>query len=358
MVCVASLWAAHAAGALSMWHIYAAIGVSAAFQSLPWPAAVSAIVTLMPENKYGRANGFLQSANAVSSILAPLAAGLLLRRAGIGTVFAAAGVLLAGAVASIVLTSIPRHGGSTSASRSSYRHDYAEGWAYLRNNRMLFRLTAVLAFCSLAIAIATVLVQPLVLSFTSSAALGVVMSLAGLGMLAGSIAVSAGVAPVKDFRSILTLLAASGLCMVAAGAGRSMILIASAMVVYMSMQPMISSGVQTMIQSGVPAGLQGRMHSTLTAITLTMLPLGYPIAGALADRVFEPMLAAGGRLSDSVGALIGTGPGRGDAFMLMLLGLAIVTVSTALRTARPSRQAEGTVAGPAGAPVSVGDELL
>jgi len=42
-----------------------------------------------------------------------------------------------------------------------------------------------------------------------------------------------------------------------------------------------------------------------------LLILGFLLAGPLADKVFEPMMAPGGFLAGSVGAFLGVGPGRG-----------------------------------------------
>jgi hypothetical protein len=50
------------------------------------------------------------------------------------------------------------------------------------------------------------------------------------------------------------------------------------------------------------------------------VPLAYLLAGSLADRFFEPLMAAGGSLAPSVGAVIGVGAGRGIALMLVLAG--------------------------------------
>jgi hypothetical protein len=56
-------------------------------------------------------------------------------------------------------------------------------------------------------------------------------------------------------------------------------------------------------------------------IAWSVLPLAYLTAGPLADYVFEPLLARGGALASSVGQLIGTGPGRGIAFLFITMGV-------------------------------------
>jgi hypothetical protein len=62
-------------------------------------------------------------------------------------------------------------------------------------------------------------------------------------------------------------------------------------------------------------------------------PVGYVIAGPLADRVFEPLLATGGALAGSLGQFIGVGPGRGIGLMLIVMGVinVVSTVSFFLR---------------------------
>ncbi len=60
-----------------------------------------------------------------------------------------------------------------------------------------------------------------------------------------------------------------------------------------------------------------------------VLPVGYLMAGLLADRVFEPLLMADGALADSLGQIIGVGTGRGIAFMFILGGLLVMVSSAA-----------------------------
>jgi hypothetical protein len=49
------------------------------------------------------------------------------------------------------------------------------------------------------------------------------------------------------------------------------------------------------------------------------LPLAYLLAGPLADRLFEPLMAEGGALSATfLGSWLGVGPGRGIGLMFVL----------------------------------------
>ncbi|MFI5495151.1 hypothetical protein [Actinoplanes sp. NPDC051859] len=58
----------------------------------------------------------------------------------------------------------------------------------------------------------------------------------------------------------------------------------------------------------------------MTVMMLTM-PLGYAVIGPAADRWCAPLLAPDGALADSLGPLVGTGPGRGLALIILLSGL-------------------------------------
>jgi hypothetical protein len=57
--------------------------------------------------------------------------------------------------------------------------------------------------------------------------------------------------------------------------------------------------------------------------------LAYVIAGPLADQVFVPLLLEGGALANTVGRVIGVGPGRGTGFMFIVIGALSVVVSAA-----------------------------
>jgi hypothetical protein len=62
-------------------------------------------------------------------------------------------------------------------------------------------------------------------------------------------------------------------------------------------------------------------------IAWSIMPLGYLLAGPLADQVFRPLLLEGGQLADSVGRIVGVGPGRGTGLMFVILGLMEVLVA-------------------------------
>jgi hypothetical protein len=92
--------------------------------------------------------------------------------------------------------------------------------------------------------------------------------------------------------------------------------------------PFIQGCNRVIWQTKTPPDVQGRVFATSAMIIQIVAPVGYIIAGPLADKVFEPMLATGGRLADSVGQFIGVGPGRGIGLMLIVMGLLNMGLTT------------------------------
>jgi hypothetical protein len=86
--------------------------------------------------------------------------------------------------------------------------------------------------------------------------------------------------------------------------------------------------------------MQGRVFATRRMIAWSSLPLAYLLAGPLADRVFEPLMAAGGPLAGSVGKLIGAGPGRGIALLYMIFGVFLLGVTLVALLYPPMRRLE------------------
>ena len=62
-------------------------------------------------------------------------------------------------------------------------------------------------------------------------------------------------------------------------------------------------------------------------LELVPMPLGYLLAGPLADRWFEPAMMIGGSLERTYSWLVGTGPGAGMALMFICSAMFGITVS-------------------------------
>ena len=64
------------------------------------------------------------------------------------------------------------------------------------------------------------------------------------------------------------------------------------------------------------------------------------LAGCLAETVFEPALLAHQPLAQSVGRIIGSGPGRGIGLLLILMGLVKLGIGGLMWASRSVRTVE------------------
>jgi MFS family permease len=173
-----------------------------------------------------------------------------------------------------------------------------------------------------------ILATPAILSMADARVLGLVMSVGGLGMLAGSLLMTAWGGPKRQIYAVLGFVATLGFGLFIAGLHPSPLFFATgAFLAYFSL-PLFQGSGQTILQSKVALGVQGRVFSLRGMVVSLAMLVAFLGAGPLADHVFEPLLAAEGSLADSVGMIIGVGPGRGIGLMFVLMGL--LTVFTAL----------------------------
>jgi len=171
------------------------------------------------------------------------------------------------------------------------------------------------------------LLIPLVVAFASEGAAGGVFSAAGIGLITGSVAVSAWGGPKRRVRGTMTAIAVGGAFVMLCGVRPSVLLVAVCSVGLMAIVPVANTSSQVLWQLKVPPAMQGRVFSIRRMISQGISPIAILASGPLADRVFEPLLAEGGALAGNIGSVIGVGPGRGVGFMFIVTGLMTVLLA-------------------------------
>jgi MFS family permease len=329
-------------GRLELWHIYLLLVLGSAFSTLQWPAFSAATTLLVPKEHLGRAAGLTQVGTAVSAILAPVLGGALVVRVGLQGIVLIDFATFLVAIATLLSVRVPRAEVTAEglATRGSLLREAASGWSYIRQRPGLLALLGLIAATNFSVGMMQVLVTPMILSFTSAAVLGRVLSVAGAGMLAGSLLISVWGGPSRRVLGILGFSMLQGIILVAGGLWPSAILIAATGFVFLFTVPIILGCSQALWQSKVAPDLQGRVFAVRRMVAWSTLPLSYLISGPLADRVFEPLLAVNGPLAGSVGRLIGVGKGRGIALLFILLGLLVMMTVAAFSQYSRLRQLE------------------
>jgi hypothetical protein len=86
-------------------------------------------------------------------------------------------------------------------------------------------------------------------------------------------------------------------------------------------ESLINGHWMSLIQAKVGLELQGRVLSIFMTVMMLTVPLGYLLIGPAADHYFRPLLEPGGALTPSLGPILGTGPARGLALVIIATGL-------------------------------------
>ncbi len=327
-------------GRVELWSLCAAMVWSSVCRGLRFPALAASIPLMVGKEHLGRANGMLEIGNAASQLLAPLTAGFLVGAIQMRGVILLDVASFAAAILSLLAVRIPnppRQQAGTAAAGPPRRRQLAAaaGWVYIRERRGLLGLLVLAAAINLTIGLVQTLIQPLVLSFAPAAVLGAVLSISGVGMLAGGVIMAVWGGPRRRLAAIVGLLLLQGATLLAGGARASAVTVGAAAFLYLLCLPIVISCTQAIWQTKVPPEVQGRVFAIRQMTSAAAVPLAFLAAGPLADRLFEPLLAAHGPLAGSVGRLIGVGPGRGIGLLFIALGVFLALAAAAARAYGP-----------------------
>jgi hypothetical protein len=279
---------------------------------------------LVPKQQLARASGILQMGQAMSVILTPLLAGGLYALIGLNGVIIIDSVTYFLAIGTLLVVRIPQPKRVTEVVAGdgikSVWADATFGWNYLRALPGLFGLLIYFASVNFFLSFSNVLSGPLVLSYGSAADLGVVQMVTGGSMLVGSLIMSAWGGPKsRKVPALIVFIAISSTGLLISGLRASTLMVSLGRVVLLLFVPFASALSQAVFQIKIPPDVQGRVFAIRGLISRSMIPLALILSGPLADKVFEPLMAEGGALADTIlGTLLGTGPGRGIGLMFVI----------------------------------------
>jgi hypothetical protein len=143
----------------------------------------------------------------------------------------------------------------------------------------------------------------------------------GLGGLIGGLALTRWGGPKRKVHGVLIGWCIIGLGTALLGIGQTLPYWIVVSLVMSYFNPLVNASNQAIWQAKVPPDAQGRVFSTRRLIAQITIPLAMLLAGPLADRIFEPGMAAGGNLTEAFGGLVGVGPGAGIGLIYVMAGL-------------------------------------
>ncbi|MEU4232964.1 amino acid adenylation domain-containing protein [Nonomuraea sp. NPDC026600] len=322
-------------GNLQTWQIYpllALLSVALTFQRL---AYTSAVPQLVPKRYLGHANGIVQMAGGMTQLLVPLAA------VGLMAVIGLEGILVldvASYVFAIGVTSLVRFPAAMAWRRKEpVLAEMAAGFRYSWGNLGFRQMLLYFAVLNIFLSPLFLLISPLVLSFGTLDDVGWISFVSGLGVFLGGLTMTAWGGPGRGrMRAVLwCTLALAGFCLVT-GLRADLVTIGIG-AFGMSLWVTLLNGIYaTIVQVKVPQRFHGRVFALNTLIAWSTLPLGFGLVAPYGAAVFDPLLAPDGPLAPTVGALIGTGAGRGVGLMYLLFAMAMaVLAAMALRSRLP-----------------------
>lgn len=316
---------------LNIWYIYFGvyiISICSAFQNLAYTVATTLLV---PKQHLGRASGMVQIGEASSRLFSPAVAGVLVLNFKIQGVllidfisylFATATLLIVKFPKTKITTDTKSNDNNDNDSKKTLLFSEAfDGWNYIVARPGLLGLLIFFAIGNFVLGMASILITPMLLAFTSAAVLGNVLSIGGSGMLIGTIVMSVWGGPKSRMHGMFYFGLLQGIFIIFIGLRPLIPLITLACFSVFFTIPIINGCSQAIWQTKVPKEMQGRVFATRRMVSWLSFPLAYVLAGPLADYVFEPLLAVNSPLANNVGKVIGVGAGRGIGLLFVMLGM-------------------------------------
>ena len=309
----------------------------AAFQTLMWPSFSAATTLLVPKEHYGRASGFTQLGEALPAIAGPAIAGVLYVTIRIGNmalldfasyVFAVVLMLL------FVRIPSPARTVEQAREKSSLWKEMRFGWDYIIARKGLLALLVFFMIFNFLSGVIGPLIVPLVLDNWDASTLGFLSTLMGVGMLVGTLVMSAWGGGKRKIFTMLGAFLLDGLCLAAVCVRISVPLLAVCGFGAMFSGPFTIAASQAIWQAKVAPDVQGRVFAFRRAIAMSASIVAPLLAAPLADYVFKPAMAPGGVLIPVLGPIIGVGAGRGVGVLISLVGV-IIMVTTLIALSVP-----------------------
>ncbi len=147
---------------------------------------------------------------------------------------------------------------------------------------------------------------------------GTLLAFFGLGGLLGGLTLSIWGGPKRRIHSILIASALWKLGIVVLALAQQTATKIGTALFSGFCSPFPESANQSIWMSKVEPEVQGRVFATRFLLTQLSSPVGYAIAGSLADQFFEPAMQPGGQLATVFEPIFGTGLGAGMALQISI----------------------------------------
>ncbi|WP_428981579.1 amino acid adenylation domain-containing protein [Nonomuraea composti] len=293
-------------GRLEFWNVCLIVGVTSVVSAFQQPAWLAAIAQLVPKPYLPQANALANVGFGAGNVVAPLAGGALIGLFGLSAVVAVDVATFAVGVLTLLLVRFPDR--LFRRREETFTAALTGGWRFLRRRRPLLVMALYFAVVNFCTALMWVLVTPVVLAIGTSADLGAVTAVGGVGAAVGTGVVLVWGGTRRRATGMIGFVVGSGIGVVLMGVWPVVWLVAAGLFVRLACMSIGNAHWLSIIQVKVGPELQGRVLAVNIMIATAMQPLGFLAA--------DPLAAWAGRLAG--------GPGGGAGAVLLASGVFLV----------------------------------
>ena len=294
------------------------------FEIAHWTTWSAFLGDVVKKQHVTKISALFESAEAFSVLLGPIGGALIY------SYFGLSGVILVDLITcfiGIVTISLFKSEKQIKKTKLSFKNIYSdlhEAYVWLKNQKGLLTLVSILSISNFFWGFTTVLLPPIVLTFSDARGLGIIESTIGLAFLVGSII---SLRYSEYLQGNIKLAIQCGLL-----GGISLIFGSLRPSIFLLCIFGIISGVSGTVQYTISSGawlaitnsdIRGRALALRGTIAQMLRPVGVLIAGPLGDYLEFSFYPVNNEL---LSPIIGTGPGRGYALLFLLVGILYICV--------------------------------
>ena len=311
-------------GEAHLYQICIGVFISSVFSSLLEPSYRATVSDILTKEEFSRANGLVSIAGSARYLISPIIAGGLLAVSDIKLLLV---IDICTFILTVISTSVVRKGIETKPNESdkSFIESLKDGFKALTDRKGIFYIVIVSSIMTIFMGAIQILCEPLILSFNTSATLGILETVCASGMLVTSILL--GIRGIKKgYVKILRIsLVIAGIAMVVFGLYENVIVIGTAGFIFFAMLPFANNSLDYLTRTNIPDELMGRAFGMIGFLSQIGYVIAYACCGVIADAVAK---------SRNISV------GRGAAFVIVVSGVLLVITAVVMYLLKEVRNLE------------------
>lgn len=266
--------------------------INAAANMLDNNAYQASLSTLVEEKDLKKAGGMNQIIDSISSMIAPVCAGILYYPVGLkGLLMIDLCTFIA---AMCIFIRIPACVFSDSVMKKKEHENIfgniLAGFQFIFSQRGLTLLMIFFAIFNFVLNVSDSMTEPLVLSLGNSFDMGLVKLAGGVGIFLGSLFITGRDMKHSYSKSIFISAMAAGASICVMGIRNNMYTIISGEFVFLFVTPIVNTLAGTLWILKTPKELQGRVYAARSMVAKCIIPFSYLLAGPMADSWIPAVL--------------------------------------------------------------------